>query len=226
MKYSWEHTERELDVWPAVADIFIGFLALVLVVVIVSYADVVDFAAGTRTPPPALEQFLRDFEMQFHNLEDPNKASNTAPEARKTGFSEVLIRFPASFLFEPCKFIPMSTATAELENLRNILNSHDDRIERVQITGHTDSDRPSADSDCSKLGITTNWQLSARRAITILEQLAPDDGHGVAPQKVWAAALGPYKPIVTPEVTPEDKQANRRIELLIKFWERPVPANR
>lgn len=210
------------SVWPVVADVFIGFLVLVLIATIASYVDAVQQAEGSYTPPPAKEDFRLRFEEAFaHGAGLDEGASRQSPEVKNEEFSELRIYFPASFLFRSCEYQPMDTVADEINRLRDLLRDFDDSIQRVQITGHTDRDPigQQEDNRCRSLGVTTNWQLSARRAIAILERLAPEDRAGLNPEKVWAAALGPYDPVIEPEVTDQDKQTNRRIEMVIKFKE-------
>jgi chemotaxis protein MotB len=59
----------------------------------------------------------------------------------------------------------------------------------------------------------TNWELSAARAITVVRFL--QDDAGVPPEMLMAAAFGQYRPIV-PNDTPENRQKNRRIEIVVQ----------
>jgi chemotaxis protein MotB len=71
----------------------------------------------------------------------------------------------------------------------------------MRVDGHTDI-RPIA-------GGRTNWDLSAARAIAVVQYLI---GRGISPQRLVAAGFGEFQPIDT-ERTEEAFARNRRIEL-------------
>lgn len=201
--------------WPAVADAFIGFLALILIAGLVAFTDA---TAKGEEPPPAKQDFQKEFENAFVHKQGVEVEARERPKVQDEGFSELNIYFPAKFLFLPCHADLMAPAATELSDLRDLFKRYDRQILRVQITGHTDTDHPGG--ECYRQGIRTNWELSARRAITVLELLAPDDGSGLDPHKVWAAALGEYHPVAKGD-DPKDKARNRRIEVLVRFREQP-----
>lgn len=211
-------------VWPAVSDLFIGFLALVMIVAASSFQELsrqLDEArTGTQTPPPRKEEFKRRFEAELSHGRIGDAIIT------KEEFAAVNLRFPASLLFGKCVADLNAGGKRQLERLRDLFAEFEADIERVEVTGHTDPDPPSRTGLCAAQGITTNWQLSARRSISVVEVLAPDDGSGLAPRKIWAAALASHHPI-DPTVDLFDelvKRQNRRIEVLIKFFETEVGA--
>jgi chemotaxis protein MotB len=71
----------------------------------------------------------------------------------------------------------------------------------MRVDGHTDV-RPIA-------GGRTNWDLSAARAIAVVQYLI---GRGISPQRLVAAGFGEFQPIDT-DRTEEAYARNRRIEL-------------
>jgi chemotaxis protein MotB len=71
----------------------------------------------------------------------------------------------------------------------------------LRVDGHTDV-RPLA-------GTRTNWDLSASRAIAVVQYLI---SKGIPPQRLVAAGFGEFQPI-DPEKTEEAYARNRRIEL-------------
>ena len=217
MSSRWGEEEAP-NFWPAVADVFIGFLALLLI------AGLAAFTTATRRgeePPPAKRDFREQFEKAFADTTGGSQVkASDRPKVTDEGFSEVSIYFPAKFLFEKCHADMLTPAAAELTDLKALFKKFDSQILRVQITGHTDND-PITGGLCHQQGIRTNWELSARRAITVLELLAPDDGSGLDPHKIWAAALGEYHPVDrgTDEIA---KERNRRIEVLVRFKEQTL----
>ncbi|GLK82193.1 peptidoglycan -binding protein [Ancylobacter defluvii] len=73
----------------------------------------------------------------------------------------------------------------------------------LRVDGHTD-DRPIQTPQ-----FPSNWELSAARAIAVVQYLA---GKGVAPVHLVAAGFGEYQPIDTAD-SDEARNRNRRIEL-------------
>ncbi|MBX6353068.1 MAG: OmpA family protein [Thermoflavifilum sp.] len=57
----------------------------------------------------------------------------------------------------------------------------------------------------------SNWELSAARAIGVVHFLAD---HGVAPDRLSGVGYGEYHPVV-PNDTPEHRQQNRRVNIVI-----------
>jgi flagellar motor protein MotB len=211
MRERWSH-EEESNLWPAIADAFIGFLAFVLIAGLAAYTQGQD-------PPIAKQDFRQEFEKAFRSSMNLKIEPGERPKVADEGFSELNIYFPAAFLFEPCHADLMTPAKDELTALKSLLKKFDPQIQRVQITGHTDTDRPHPGGECYHQGMRTNWELSARRAITVVELLAPDDGSGLNPRKVWAAALSEYHPVIDRSDS-DAKSRNRRIEVLVRFRER------
>jgi chemotaxis protein MotB len=88
------------------------------------------------------------------------------------------------------------------DSLKNITDK------RIEIQGHTD-DRKITGS--LKKKYPTNWELSAARATTVVRIL---QDNGVDPEKLSAAGYGEYHPETSNE-TPEGRQQNRRIEIVL-----------
>ena len=79
--------------------------------------------------------------------------------------------------------------------------------ERVLISGHTDTD------PINTAQFPSNWELSSVRAMTFMKYLLsinPD----LNPARFSAIGYGEYRPIA-PNDTAENKQQNRRVEILI-----------
>jgi chemotaxis protein MotB len=95
-----------------------------------------------------------------------------------------------------------------LGKLGHIVKGLTDKVIRVE--GHTDN---VPISKFLRVTYPTNWELSAARAINVVRFL--QDSAGVPPEMLLAAAFGEYRPIV-PNDTPENKQKNRRIEIVLQ----------
>ncbi|MCR5833075.1 MAG: OmpA family protein [Selenomonadaceae bacterium] len=79
--------------------------------------------------------------------------------------------------------------------------------ERVLISGHTDTD------PISNAQFPSNWELSSARAMTFMKYLFSLNDT-LNPARFSAIGYGEYRPIAMND-TPENKQMNRRVEILI-----------
>lgn len=89
---------------------------------------------------------------------------------------------------------------ASLEALAAYLAANPDR--RVALVGHTDATG----------ALEANIALSKRRAGSVLERLVTD--HGVPRQQMVAEGMGWLAPLTT-NLTPEGREANRRVEVIL-----------
>lgn len=96
---------------------------------------------------------------------------------------------------------------AVLEKIVSVLASSK---RQIRVQGHTDNV-----TIAGRLAQTfaTNWELSAARAVNVVRFL--QDGAHVDPVLLSAAALSEYHPRESNE-TPEGRQKNRRIEILLE----------
>ncbi len=79
--------------------------------------------------------------------------------------------------------------------------------ERVLISGHTDTD------PINTAQFPSNWELSSVRAMTFMKYLLSINSD-LNPARFSAIGYGEYRPIAMND-TPENKQLNRRVEILI-----------
>jgi chemotaxis protein MotB len=118
------------------------------------------------------------------------------------------------FVFQSEVFFDTGQATllpegkAELDKLADALKDLDKKIPSeipwvLRVDGHTDV-RP-----ISSPQFKSNWELSAARAISVVQYLA---SLGVPPQRLVAAGFGEFQPLDT-GTTEEAYKRNRRIEL-------------
>ena len=114
--------------------------------------------------------------------------------------------FPSDVLFDSGSAELRPEALAQLDKLANALKEVETKIPPdiawvMRVDGHTDI-RPIA-------GGRTNWDLSAARAIAVVQYLI---SRGISPQRLVAAGFGEFQPIDT-DRTEEAYARNRRIEL-------------
>jgi len=85
----------------------------------------------------------------------------------------------------------------------------------IRVEGHTD-DRP-----ISRAGFPSNWELSSARAATVVHLLASS---GVDPARMSVMGRAEYSPI-QPNTTPEGRNANRRVTIVILSTDGSVPTS-
>lgn len=93
-----------------------------------------------------------------------------------------------------------------LAKVGEALKSYDNKV--IRVVGYTDN-VPIAKA--SQSVFASNWELSVARATTVVRHLAEV---GVPPERMVAAGRGEYAP-VAPNDTPEGRQKNRRIEIML-----------
>ncbi len=107
------------------------------------------------------------------------------------------------FTLEPIEFdvnqaTIRSRSEPTLAAAANLINASPD-VGRLRVVGHTDSDG----------SVAINQQLSEARAQAVVDHLVVNGG--VDAGRLEAEGRGESELLVEPEVTPEDKQRNRRI---------------
>ncbi len=90
-----------------------------------------------------------------------------------------------------------------LKTVGEALKGYENKI--IRVVGHTDN------VPVAKGQFPSNWELSAMRATTVVRFLQET---GVAPERMIASGRGEYNP-VAPNDTPEGRQKNRRIEIML-----------
>jgi len=93
-----------------------------------------------------------------------------------------------------------------LAKVGEALKSYDNKV--IRVVGYTDN-VPIAKS--MQNVYPTNWELSVARATNVVRYL---QDVGVPPERMVAAGRGEFAPIA-PNDTPEGRQKNRRIEIML-----------
>ncbi len=102
-----------------------------------------------------------------------------------------------------------------LDKLADALKGNDDTI---RVEGHTDDTPISAKL---KIKYPSNWELSAARAAGVARYF--ETKHEIDPKRLEAVGYSMYQP-VAPNDSPENKQRNRRVEIVLKPAAEPEPA--
>jgi chemotaxis protein MotB len=100
-----------------------------------------------------------------------------------------------------------------MEVLDKLVEAIKDSTDTIRVEGHTD-DTPI--SDKLKKKYPSNWELSAARASAVARYI--ETKHHINPKRLESLGFSMYHP-VAPNDTDENKQRNRRVEIVL----RPAP---
>lgn len=117
----------------------------------------------------------------------------------------LIITFVAEVLFDSGKAKVRPEAYSILDKVTSVLSEELPGRE-IGIEGHTDNE------PIKYSGWKSNWELSAARATSVLHYLV--DKRELSPDNVSAIGYGEYRPIASND-TPEGRQLNRRVEIVI-----------
>ncbi|KAA0258419.1 flagellar motor protein MotB [Deferribacter autotrophicus] len=130
-------------------------------------------------------------------VEQANLSSQISVVKTDKGIS---VRIMDSVLFEPGSADILPSAIPILEKLAAVMR---DTPYNILVEGHTD------DIPIHTPKFPSNWELSTARAVAIVKFFIRK---GVKPEKLSAAGYAQYHPIV-PNITPENRAKNRRVEI-------------
>ena len=117
----------------------------------------------------------------------------------------LVITFVSEVLFDSGKAKLRTESYEKLDKVSDVLQTTV-RDLNVGIEGHTDN------VPIKHSGWKTNWELSSARAMSVLHYLI--DNKGVEPNRLAATGYGEYHPVASND-TVEDRQKNRRVEIVI-----------
>jgi chemotaxis protein MotB len=118
----------------------------------------------------------------------------------------LVITFVAEVLFDSGKAKIKPEGKKMLDKVARVIREEDIDND-IGVEGHTDNE------PIKYSGWKSNWELSTARATSVLHYLV-DDG-GLTPERLSATGYGEYRPIAS-NATPEGRQKNRRVEIIIK----------
>lgn len=140
---------------------------------------------------------FRQLTERFRALVDTGKLQ---VEFRK---GQMVLKLPSGVLFDSGKSELSKAGEAALTEVLDILKEFKDR--RFLIAGHTDN------VPVRSSRYKNNWQLSTARAVSVLEFMIEA---GFEPKNLGAAGYGEFDP-VAPNDTADNRQLNRRIEIIL-----------
>jgi len=149
---------------------------------------------------------LSDLEQAKRELEESLKKEIGEYKA-KLQMTErgLVITFVSEIFFDSGKDKVKENGKITLDKVAEVLN-RDVPNSNVAIEGHTDND------PIKYSGWKSNWELSSARALAVLHHLI---GEGkIKPQRLSANGYGEFHP-VAPNDTVQNKQKNRRVEIVI-----------
>ncbi len=114
------------------------------------------------------------------------------------------IRLAAHGFFDPASASLRPEALAVLDAISTEVA---ESPQLIRVEGHTD------DGAITSARYRNNWDLSAARAATVVSYL--EQAHTVSPARLSAAGMGSSHPLVSND-TPESREMNRRIELVLE----------
>jgi chemotaxis protein MotB len=140
---------------------------------------------------------FRDLKKRFAKLVDTGKL--------EVGFrnGQMVLKLPSGILFPSGQADLTKPGQAALTEVTNILLEFKDR--RFVIAGHTDTD------PIKSRKFKDNWTLSTARALSVVHFMV---GAGFPSTSLAAAGYGEFDP-VAPNDKEENKQLNRRIEIIL-----------
>jgi chemotaxis protein MotB len=117
----------------------------------------------------------------------------------------VVITIADSLMFESGRAEIRAEALPILENLAEIMAANAS-VKEVRVQGHTDN------VPINSALFPSNWELSAVRAAMVTRAMT--ELYGMQPEKISAVGFGEFRPVAD-NLTPENREKNRRVELLI-----------
>lgn len=116
----------------------------------------------------------------------------------------LVITFVAEVLFDSGKADLRKESLPILDKVVRVLKE-EVPYNNIGIEGHTDNE-PIKYSKWK-----SNWELSVQRALSVLHYL---ESKGIDPKRLFASGYGEYRPVASND-TPEGRQRNRRVEIVI-----------
>lgn len=165
-----------------------------------SVADMKTALAELQKRKAEADQRIADFKsllQKFRSLIDAGKLRVKIAEGR------MVVELATDVLFASGSANLSKEGKAAIAEVAGLLVSIQEK--KFQIEGHTDN-VPIATAQ-----YPSNWELAAARALTVLRAMLDS---GMPPARISAASFGESKPAKTND-TPENRAANRRIEIVV-----------
>jgi chemotaxis protein MotB len=139
---------------------------------------------------------------EINTLIHKRRLNDTVETEMKQG--KIILRIGGKVLFDSGSSELLSDATYILRDIIQILKENPQYD--IDIQGHTDN------LPISTSKFSSNWELSAIRATTMLRYLIEE---GISEQRLTATGFADLQPLADND-TPEGRQKNRRVEFVLK----------
>ena len=135
-------------------------------------------------------------------LHEELAASQAKLEMTERGLTVTLLD---ELLFDSGKTEIREDGQAVLDAVGTVMN---EKISegRIAVEGHTD------DEPITHSGWRSNWELSTARATSVVHYLITE--HQIDPERLLATGYGEFQPVALND-TPEGRQENRRVEIVL-----------
>jgi len=157
---------------------------------------------GSRPLPAELQQRLVELSQQFPSLHIDSRRG--------------ISKFDRDVLFDTGRAVLRPEAKHLLDEFAELMQHPEARDLHIVVCGHAD-DRQVAKKPTREL-YADNWELSIARANAVLHFLKQA---GLSEDQMAVSGFAHHQP-VRPNQSPEDRQANRRVELFVTGSETPL----
>lgn len=151
-----------------------------------------------------IEQSMQQFNAMSQQVsQELNEFQKTGMLTVETSGNKILVRYPAEATFAPGSEEVSKSILASLQRVAQIIKKYG---AHVIVAGHTD------DIPINTMRFRSNWDLSAARAVSVAHEILK---FGELPSSVVeVVGYADSRPLVA-NTTPENRSANRRVELTI-----------
>lgn len=163
-----------------------------------------DIQKKERELDQRINRMQETYDDLLHDLKAEIEQGNVTVTRLK---GELKLNMVSKILFPSGSAELQKSGRAILDKVAAILKKTTDKD--IQVQGHTD-DRKIV-SEGLKRKFSSNWELSAARALTVLKFI---ESAGVDSARLSAAGFGPHRPVMSNE-SEEGRQKNRRIEVVL-----------
>jgi chemotaxis protein MotB len=167
------------------------------------------FQKGRRSDAEKIEKLSRELDElnQTKSLLEDRLAQEIKDKQVKLQMMDkgLVITFLADVLFDSGKAVIKTETYPVLDKVARVLKENVPHL-NVGIEGYTDNE------PIKYSGWKSNWELSSARALSVLHYMV--DEKNVSPKRVSAIGYGEYRPVASND-TDEDRQLNRRVEIVI-----------
>ena len=203
----WDTSIKEELMHPIFRKLFT--LSVVLAVALVLSGCTIVFQKGRRSDVEEIAKLkgrLNSLEKAKAELEARLRKEISDQEVSvKMMDRGLVITFVAEVLFDSGKVELRQSSFEKLDKIADVLNTTVKDLS-VGIEGHTD------DVPIQRSGWRSNWELSSARALGVLHYLTQTNN--ISPGRLAATGYGEFRP-VDDNSTPEGRQKNRRVEIVI-----------